>query len=129
MRRSPLLHPSARLVGAAPRHDGLWVSLWVTAHAVVCVTVGMAPGDASTAKRSIRLPDLETARLAARRRLSALWDSYLADRAGRGRRFGAPPRAGFGFEAPAVGAPVDEGPVAADAGRPALRRCVAPAAG
>jgi hypothetical protein len=123
MRRTPLLHPTARLVGAAPRHDGLWVSLWVTIDAVVCVTVGVVPGDASTAKRSLRLADGETARVAARGRLNALWDSYLADRAGRGRRSRPRLRAGFGVEAPAVGAPVDEGPVGADGGRVALRGC------
>ena len=123
MRTSPLLHPSARFVGAAPRHDGLWVSLWVTAHAVVCVTVGRAPGDASTAKRSIHVRDVDGARLAARKRLSALWDSYLADRAVRGRRSGRRPRAGLATTPLAPATPVREGPLPADVGRVAVRRC------
>jgi hypothetical protein len=115
MRRAPAIYPSSRLFGAAPRHDGLWVSLWATAGPVVSVTVGVAPGDASTVKRSIHASDPEAALLAARRRLSALWDAYLADHAGR-----FPPGT---VRAAAVATPVAEGPVGAAVTRAALRDC------
>jgi hypothetical protein len=115
MRRVPTLHSSSRLLGAAPRRDGLWVSLWLTGGPVVGVTVGVAPGDASTVKRSLRASDAEAAVAAARRRLSALWDAYLADRAGRFPR-------GAVRAAPAA-APVVEGPVDAGVTRAALRVC------
>jgi hypothetical protein len=117
MRRTPDLHPSSRLFGAAPRHDGLWVSLWTTAGPVVCVTVGVAPGDASTVKRSIHASDPQAAVVAARRRLSALWDAYLADRAG-----GIPRGT---VHAASVAAPVAEGPVDTGVTRTALRNCCA----
>jgi hypothetical protein len=115
MQRAPALHPSSRLVGAAPRPDGLWVSLWATAGPVVCVTVGVAPGDASTAKRSIRGANADAALAVARRRLSALWDAYLADRAGRFPR--------GTVRTASVVAPVVEGPVGAGVARAALLDC------
>jgi hypothetical protein len=115
MRRARALLPSSRLFGAAPRHDGLWVSLWATARPVVCVTVGVAPGDASTVKRSIQASDPQAALDVARRRLSALWNAYLADRAGR--------FPGGTVRAASVAAPVVEGPVGAGVTRAALRDC------
>jgi hypothetical protein len=81
MRRHPLRHPSASLIGSAPRRDGRWVSLWTTDDGLVCVTVGAVPSDASTAKRSSRRVDEHAARCAARELLELLWDDYLGDHA------------------------------------------------
>jgi hypothetical protein len=127
VRKTPPLHPSARLFGAAPRRDGLWVSVWTTPKAVVCVTVGMAPGDASTTKRSVRYGGGQAASLAAEERLTAVWESYLADRAGgpdpqcRWHVFGAQ-----GCEPPIAAPATTEGPVAVDLARRAVRNCFVP---
>jgi hypothetical protein len=121
MRDRPLLHPSAELIGAAPRPDGLWVSLWATADGVVCPTIGSVPGDASTAKRSVRYADRDAARVAIRDRLDELWSAYLAEGPVARERFGAGlhPR-------PAAAAPVSvpvtpERPVPADVVRRAAQ--------
>jgi hypothetical protein len=82
MRSRPALHPVARLVGTAPRYDGRWVSVW-TDDAVVCVTVGLDPGDASTAQRGSVHANKVEARAAATRRLWSLWDAYLAEKIAR----------------------------------------------
>jgi hypothetical protein len=110
MRRTPDLHPSSTLFGTGPRHDGLWVSVWTTAGPVVCVTVGVAPGDASTVTCSIHASDAQAAVVAARGRLSA-----LADRAG-----GIPRGT---VHAASVAAPAAEGPVDTGVTRAALRNC------
>src|SRR4051794_14112693 len=110
MRMRPPLYPSAALVGAAPRRDGRWVSVWRVG-ALVCATLGAMPGDAATARRSTAHRDAADAATAARRRLDDPWDAYLADRAcPPGREVGGPgPR--FPDAKLEVPAPANEGPV------------------
>jgi hypothetical protein len=72
--------PAAELLGAAPRRNGRWLSVWITVDGVLSVTIGMTPGDAATARRGSRHATREDARAAADQRLSDEWETYCADR-------------------------------------------------
>jgi hypothetical protein len=121
MRDRPFLHPTAELLGAAPRRDGLWVSLWATADGVMCATVGSVPGDASTAKRSVRHADGGAARAAIRERLDELWAAYLAEGPVARLRLGAGLRPRLAGDATLALDATAERPVAAEIVRRAAR--------
>jgi hypothetical protein len=118
----PFLHPSARLLGAAPRRDGLWVGLWATADGVVCTTLGRAPGDGSTATRSARHADAHAARVAIRERLSELWSAYLAEGPVAHDRLERRPPVRRAREAPIAFTSPAERPVGPEVARRAARR-------
>jgi len=125
MRTRPVLHPSAEPVGAAPRHDGLWMTVWAARDGILCVRVGVAPGDASTTKRGSRHADEAAARAAAHDRLLAQWDSYVAERTGPPDRWRDWVCAPAQDTAISMSVP-DEGPVRPCVARAAARRCLQP---
>src|SRR5262245_30021624 len=126
MRTRPLLHPSAQAVAAAPRRDGLWVTVWTTPDGMLCVTIGTLPGDASTSRRGSRHSDERAARAAATHRLNTLWDAYLCEcpvPRQRWRDVSVTRLAG----AERIGTTVaNEGPVTARVARAAARHCLHP---
>src|SRR5690242_4849326 len=110
MRVRPVLHPTAELRGAAPRGDGMWVSVWMAGD-VVCVTIGELPGDAATGKRSSVHTDEHAAEAAARDRLAELADAYLGDHAPPRDEVGVSPGRWVSAAAPPMPVVLTEGPV------------------